>query len=267
MLLDEGFGAKGMSILREQRKERIADYLRRNAKASVEELRAQFDVSGATIRRYLEELSQEGKVQRVRGGAALADGSKTEPPIVQRGFAQSEEKQLIARRAAELVEDGQTVFLGSGSTVLEVARRLRGRSDITVITNSLPVINLLSNAEQVRVIATGGLLRNEELSLIGHLLEVCLAELRADNVIIGIQGIDPVHGLTNEYLPETVSDRAILKFARRVIVVADHTKLGRTKPSFVAELSAVDTIVTDPAADPVILAQLRQMGIRVLVAE
>jgi len=256
-----------MSILREQRKEKIADYLRRNTKASVDELRTQFDMSGATVRRYLEELSREGKIQRVRGGAALTDGSKTEPPIVQRGFAQSREKQLIARRAAELVEDGQTVFLGSGSTVLEVARQLRGRSNITVITNSLPVINLLADSDAIRVIATGGLLRNEELSLIGHLLEVCLAELRADNVIIGIQGIDPVHGLTNEYLPETVSDRAILGFARHVIVVADHTKFGRTKPSFVAELSAVKTIVTDPAADPVMLAELRSRGIRVLVAE
>ncbi len=256
-----------MSILREQRKERIAEYLRRNTKASVDELRSQFDVSGATIRRYLEELSREGRIQRLRGGAALTDGSKTEPPIVQRGFAESQEKQLIARSAAELVEDGQTVFLGSGSTVLEVARRLRGRSGITVITNSLPVINALADCEQVRVIATGGLLRNEELSLIGHLLEVCLAELRADNVIIGIQGIHPVHGLTNEYLPETVSDRAILKFARRVIVVADHTKFGRTKPSFVADLSAVDTIVTDSAADAALVAELRQKGIRVLVAE
>jgi DeoR family transcriptional regulator of aga operon len=256
-----------MSILREQRKDKILEMIRSASRASIEELTASFSVSEATIRRDLEELAQDGRIQRLRGGAALPDSLKVEASVIQRGSIESSDKALIGKKAAELIQDDETVFLGSGSTVIEVARNLVHRSNVTVITNSLPVINLLVNAADVRVIATGGFLRNSEHSLIGHLVAKSLSELRADRIIIGIQGIHPVHGLTNEYLPETMSDRVILGFAQKVMIVADHTKFGKSKSSFVADINAVHTIVTDRAAPKDVLEALREKGIQIIVAE
>lgn len=256
-----------MSILREQRKERIVEILHEGGSLSVDELGTRLSVSDATVRRDLEELAEVGKIIRIRGGAALPDRSKSEPPVIYRSSVQANEKQQIGRRAAELISDGETVFLGSGSTVLEVARSLTHKKDITIITNSLPIVDLLSAAEGLQVIATGGLLRFSELSFIGHLVERSLSELRADKVIISIQGIHLDHGLTNEYMPETMSDRAILAFAHDTILVADHTKFGKVKSSFVADISSIGTLVTDSAAPRDFLENLAQRGTRVIIAD
>jgi DeoR/GlpR family transcriptional regulator of sugar metabolism len=110
------------------------------------------------------------------------------------------------------------------------------------------------------------LLRPSELSLIGHITEQSLAELRADKVFMGIQAIHPEHGLANDYLPETLTDRAIVRMSDHVIVVADHTKVGRTAAVLVAPISAVDTLVTDSGAAPEVLQSLTGAGLRVIVA-
>jgi DeoR/GlpR family transcriptional regulator of sugar metabolism len=102
------------------------------------------------------------------------------------------------------------------------------------------------------------------MSLIGHITEPALAEVRADKVILGIRALDVEHGLTNDYLPETMTDRAILKIGRQVIVVADHTKCGRVAPAFVAPLSVMTTFVTDSATPPEFVAALAERGVRVL---
>ena len=148
---------------------------------------------------------------------------------MQRTAEQTSEKVRIGQAAADLIADGETVFLSSGTTVLEVARQLRGKRNLTVITNSLLVLNELADVPDITVICLGGMLRHSEMSLIGHITELALSELRADKVIIGIRAIDPENGLTSGYLPETMTDRAILKIGREVIVVADHTKCGASR--------------------------------------
>jgi DeoR/GlpR family transcriptional regulator of sugar metabolism len=185
---------------------------------------------------------------------------------LQRTHDQAEFKDQIGRAAAEMIGDGETVFLGSGSTVLAVAKYLRGRRSLTVISNSLPVLNLLADAPDITVIALGGLLRQSELSLIGHIAEHSLVELRADKVVMGIRAVHLEHGLTNDYLPETMTDRAVVKLSNKVILVADHTKVGRTAPAFVAPLSAVDTLVTDSGVTPEVVQGLTDAGIQVIVA-
>jgi DeoR/GlpR family transcriptional regulator of sugar metabolism len=113
---------------------------------------------------------------------------------------------------------------------------------------------------------TGGFLRHSELSLIGHFVEKALADLRADKVVIGIHGIHLQEGLTNDYLPEAMSDRAIIRFAKTVMVLADSSKLGKLKASFVAELDAVSEVVTDHGAPADFVAALESRGIRVTLA-
>lgn len=248
-----------------ERQNQILQILARNQRISVAEVCELFDISEATARRDLEALAEQGKLQRVHGGAIALSEAPPEAPILQREREQAAEKIRIGLAAAALVQDGETVFLGSGSTVLEAARALRTRS-LTVITNSLPVINLLAGLENIQVICLGGMLRDSELSFIGHITEQALAEVRADKVLLGIRAVSLEHGLTNDYLPETMTDRAILQAGREVILLADHTKFGRVAAARLAPLESVHTLVTDSETPPDFLDAARERGLRVLVA-
>jgi DeoR/GlpR family transcriptional regulator of sugar metabolism len=211
-------------------------------------------------------LAAHNFLQRTFGGVTIPSLTTVEPSVFQRRSMNAEEKRMISELAASMVNNGETVFLGSGSTTLEVARALKQKQNVTVITNSLPIVNLLADSVEVKVIVTGGFLRQAELSMIGHLVEHSLSELRADKVIMGIQGVHPEHGLTNDYLPETKTDRAIIRFAPVVIIVADYSKFGQIKSSFVAELSAAHTIITDSRAPKDMVEQILAKGIRIEVA-
>jgi DeoR/GlpR family transcriptional regulator of sugar metabolism len=184
---------------------------------------------------------------------------------LQRASEQSSEKVRIGQAAADLIHDGETVFLSSGTTVLEVARRLQGKHNLTVITNSLLVVSELANANDITVISLGGILRHSEMSLIGHITELALSELRADKVILGIRAIDPDNGLTSGYVPETMTDRAILKIGREVIVVADHTKCGASATAFVAPITSVHTLITDAGTPKDFIAAVQAQGVKVMV--
>ena len=248
-----------------ERQKQILSLLTRQGRLSVGEIVEQFSISEATARRDLETLASQGKVQRVHGGVIAMEAAPPELPILERENEQADEKKRIGRAAAELVNDNETVFLGSGTTVLEVARNLRDRKNLTVITNSLPVLNTLAGLKEITVIALGGMLRDSELSFIGHITEQSLAELRADKVIIGAHAISLEHGLTNDYLPETQTDRAILKVGREVILVADHTKINRVSTTFLAPLTAIDKLVTDKQTPRPFISALKTQGIGLIV--
>ena len=249
-----------------ERQKQILSLLTRQQRLSVAEIVEQFAISEATARRDLESLASQGKAQRVHGGVIALEDAPPELPILQRASEQLDEKIRIARVTAELVSDNETVFLGSGSTVLEVARHLRNRHNLTVITNSLPVLNTLVGIREITVISLGGMLRDSELSFIGHITEQALAEVRADKVIMGTRGVSLEHGLTNDYLQETLTDRAIMKIGRTVIIVADHTKVNRVATALLAPLDSVQTFVTDAKADKKFIQALKKNGINVLVA-
>lgn len=250
-------------ISSEDRQTSIISLLVRQGRLSVADIVEQFKVSEATARRDLETLADQGKIQRVHGGALPIKQAPPELPILQREQEQATAKQSIGAAAAALVRDGETVFLGSGTTVLEVARNLRSRRGLTVITNSLPVMNVLAGSPEITVISLGGMLRPSELSFIGHITEQALAEVRADKVIIGVHAISIENGLTNDYLPETMTDRAILKAGREVIVVADHSKVNAVATAFLAPLTSINTLVTDQQAPSDFVATLRQNNISV----
>jgi DeoR family transcriptional regulator of aga operon len=248
-----------------ERQRELARLLERTGRLSVAQICEQFSISEATARRDLEALSEQGLLQRVHGGAVLVRQAAPEEPILRRSHEQEREKERIGRATAALIQDGETVFLGSGTTVLQVAQFLVTRT-LTVITNSLPVINLLSGKENIDLIALGGMLRDSELSFIGHLTEQALSEVRADKVIIGIRAISLDQGLTNDHLPETQTDRAILSAGRDTIIVADHTKCGVISTAFLAPLTAMHTLVTDDKTDTEFIQALQAQGIEVLVA-
>lgn len=253
------------SISSYERQQELARLFERSRRLSVAEICEQFNVSEATARRDLDALAEKRIIRRVHGGAVLIRQATPEEPVLRRSHEQEDEKERIGREAATLVQDGETVFLGSGTTALQVARNLVARK-ITVITNSLPIINLMSDNENISLIALGGVLRGSELSFIGHITEQALYEVRADKVIIGIPAISLEQGLTNDYLPETLTDRAILNVGRETIIVADHTKCGVVSTAYLAPLAAMRFLVTDDATDPQFIDALRAQGIEVIVA-
>ena len=252
-------------ISTEDRQQKIIDLLSRLGRLSVAEIVEQFRVSEATVRRDLESLAEQGKIQRVHGGALPLKHAPPEAPLFQREQEQLFEKQRIGQAAAALVRDGETIFLGSGPTVLAVARNLRFRQNLTVITNSLPVMNTLANVPGITLVALGGILRPSELSFIGHITEQALAEVRADKVIIGVHAISLENGLTSDYLPETMTDRAILKAGRQVIVAADHTKINTVATAFLAPLTGIHHLMTDSQTPAEFLTAIRDVGITVTI--
>ncbi|HSO12039.1 MAG TPA: DeoR/GlpR family DNA-binding transcription regulator [Anaerolineales bacterium] len=248
-----------------ERQKQILSLVAKQGRLRVAEIVEQFSISEATARRDLESLASEGKVQRVHGGAVAVEQAPPELPILERENEQADEKSRIGRATAELIADKEAVFLGSGTTVLEVARNLRDRKNLTVITNSLPVLNMLAGVKEITVVSLGGILRDSELSFIGHITEQALGELRADKVIIGARAVSLEQGLTNDYLHETLTDRAILKIGREVILVADHSKINRVSTTFLAPLTDVHKLVTDKQTPRAFIAALKAQGINSIV--
>lgn len=248
------------------RQESIVTFLSEERESSVTEMTRRFQVSEATIRRDLSELEEMGKLTRTFGGARFVESSGSEPPIYSRMTSDTPEKELIGRAAASLISDGETIFISSGTTAFQAAKYLSSRKGITVITNSLPVIDFLSRKNDVMLIALGGVLRHKEQSLIGPATENMLADYRADKAILGVRAIHSEQGLTNDALQETQVDRRVFDIAQEVIVVADHSKYGNIAPHFLAPLKSVDYLVSDsiPEGEYQVLSE---MGIKVVIPQ
>jgi DeoR/GlpR family transcriptional regulator of sugar metabolism len=248
-----------------ERQKKILDLLEQRENARVSELSDLLGVSVATIRRDLNKLREKGEIERFHGGAVISLPAAPELPVIQRSGENAAEKERIGKAAAALVQDGDVIFIGSGTTALEVARNLVGSKNLTVITNALTVINLLSNEENITLVTMGGVFRRSELSFIGHLAEHALSELRPQKVIMGIRAISLQDGLTNDYLPEVNTDRAIIHAATEVIVVADHTKFGKVSTAFVASINAIHKLVTDDQTSKEIIESIQAQGVEVIV--
>ena len=249
-----------------ERQRAILALIEDQKRISVNAICEAFSISEATVRRDLEALAEERKIQRVRGGAITIEKSLPELPILERENEQTNDKDHISRVAAQLVKSGETVFLGSGTTVLAVARQLCNCKNLTVLTNSLPIINLLIGFSGINLIVLGGMLRESELSFIGHITENALSEVRADKVIIGARAISLEDGITSDYMAETLTDRAIIKIGQKVILVADHTKFGKVSTAFLSPLEDIDIIVTDQKTDADYIQLLKEKKIQVFLA-
>jgi len=249
-----------------ERQDQILRYIEQARRVSVSSICERFNISEATARRDLGVLAEQGNVQRVHGGALALHQAPPELPVYQRMGDAIDTKARIGKAAAALIRDGDTVFLGSGTTVLEVARAIGDCNDLTIITNSLLVLQELIDRPEIAVIALGGHFRRSEMSTIGVIAEQALAGLRAHKVIIGIHAISAEEGLTNRYLPETMTDRQILQAGNELIVVADHSKCARVSTVKVAPLGVLNTLVTDADAPQEFVATLRALGIQVILA-
>ncbi len=173
-------------------------------------------------------------------------------------------KQNIGRAVADMVSPGETIFVGAGTTTLAVAESLIDHQGITVVTNALTVANSLAASPSITVLVVGGFLQTSNLSMVGHVAEYALRDLRVDKIITGMRGIHPTYGLTSDSLQMMMTDRAIMTISDTIIVVADHTKFGHVAASRTAPITAASLIVTDQQAPQEMLEEIRRLGVRII---
>ncbi len=249
------------------RRRAIQALLVERGEAAVADLAAEFAVSEMTIRRDLETLESEGIARRIRGGAISTLSRSYEPPLAMRSTEAQAAKAAIAAAAAQYIEYGETAILDVGSTTLELARCLRGRGGLTLVTPSIPVALELANEPNMRVILTGGIVRPGELSLIGDFAERTFEQLNCDVLFLGIGGIHPEKGLTEYNLDDARVKRAAMQTASRCVVLADSTKLDRVCLGSVAPLEAIDVLITNAESSNHVVQMARKSGVEVVVVD
>lgn len=249
------------------RRGQVADAVRRSRYTSVTDLAEDFGVSEVTIRSDLDALAASGEIQRVRGGAIHRAAGTFEADFEQDADAHAVEKAAIGRAAAALVESGQTVMLGVGSTVAAVARALAAReelADVTVVTNGMRVAAELERAlPRFSVIVSGGTLRRQQHSLVNPLGTALLSGLHAHLTVVGGEGIEATAGLTAANAAEAEIKRLMLDAGRRRVVVADGSRVGEVSLVHVVPTESVDLLITQRGAAPSAVADLRERGVEV----
>ena len=228
-----------------ERRNLILEQLQREKRVLVSELSSSFGVSEETIRRDLEKLSEEGYVQKTYGGAVLSDENYTEMPFVIRKKTNVAEKQAIGKLIESLVQDGERLMLDASSTSVYASRYLKGKNNLTIITNSVEVLIELSDVQDFRVISTGGTLKMGTLSLTGAQVNKAFDLYNADIAIFSCMGFDPVAGVTdsnevNAYIKQTIMSRA-----KRKILAIDHTKFDKRALVRICNLGELTHVVTD----------------------
>lgn len=257
---------RGTPLLAEERRRRVMEALARRGAVSVAALSRALGSSEATLRRDLQRLEEEGLLRRTHGGAVLAgDSAEAELFPPDKAALQVVEKRAIADAAARLVAPGEVVALNGGTTTLEVARRLRAVEGLRVVTNSVGVAAELAGTPSLEVTLTGGTLRGS-LELFGPLAEQALRNIYVDTAFIGVDGFTLQHGLTTYNQAEAYINRIMIGQARRVIVVADHTKIGRVMMALITPARAIAALITDTAAPRDQLDEMAAAGIEVVVA-
>ena len=238
----------------------------RRGSLSVADAAALLDVSEMTVRRDFDALERTGRILRVRGGAVARVSRSYEPPLQARASRSHVAKRAIAEKAAAIIEDGETIILDVGSTTIELARALRGKRGLTVVTASLPIAEELSDQPDMRVVLTGGIVRPGERSVVGVLAEGAFSALNCDTVFLGVAGIDLEKGLTEFSMEDARVKQAAIRSARQVVVLDDEAKLGAVAFAHIAPLNVADLLISDAGPHHAVIRGVTQAGVRYIHA-
>jgi DeoR family transcriptional regulator, fructose operon transcriptional repressor len=250
-----------------QRRERIQAFLAIHRIARLSDLSQFLDASEATIRRDLDWMENDGLIQRTHGGAMLSQHLELETEYQHRAQMFSEEKRLIGKMAASLVENGDTIFLNSGTTTTQILRHLPPESDITVITNNLFAVAEVGEVGY-EIILVGGAFQPKLKSVAGRFSVNNLSQVYADKAFIGVDGINLKYGCTVPSINEAEHDRAMIERTHgKVFIVVDHSKWGVIANFEIAQIDQIQAIITDSQLDPGAQAALRARAIEIIIAD
>lgn len=251
-----------MLMLQEQRHELILQELKETKSVRIANLCEKLQVTRETIRRDLHELESKGLLHKVHGGAVLPK-MNIEPTYTERSGLNLYEKRLIAQKAAEMVEDGDAIYIDIGTTTLFMAESLQDKKDVTVVTNSLLVALELSKKEGFKVIISGGEVRKGELSISGSVARESLKNFYIDKAFIGIGGLTIETGVTDYHIDESDVRQLMIKHANRTFGIVDFSKFGVTAFTKVCDVQDFDVLITDDKAPASMILQLRELGVEV----
>lgn len=228
-----------------ERRNEILARLQEEKKVVVSDLSQLYKVTEETIRRDLEKLENEGLAKKTYGGAVLNDSLNVDLPYTVRKKANVEEKQYIASLVADMISDGDHLILDASSTALYIAKKIKDRKNITIITNSVEMMLELSDQPSWNILSTGGKLKEGSLAFVGYQAERMINSYHVDMAVISGKGIDPEMGLTDSNESDVQIKKVILSAAKKKILALDHTKFDKISFTKVCKLSDIDMIVTD----------------------
>ncbi|MCE3202206.1 DeoR/GlpR family DNA-binding transcription regulator [Paenibacillus sonchi] len=235
-------------MFEEERKRSIVQFVERHTRASVQELSQDLGVSESTVRRDLKELEEARLLKRTHGGAVSLQSVNFEAAFPDKADRFLEEKQRIARKAVEMIQEGDAILLDGGTTTLQIARALKTISNLKVITNSMIALNELKDCRNIEVSITGGMLRPDTLAFVGPMTERSLEMVRVDKAFIGTNGLDIHEGITTPNMLEAATKRKMISVAKQAVLLADHSKIGQVSFCKVADLQEIDHCILDTGA-------------------
>jgi DeoR family transcriptional regulator, fructose operon transcriptional repressor len=254
----------GSAVLVQERRQRVLDLVSRKGFVGLAELARAVKVSESTLRRDLDHWDERGLVKRIHGGAMFVGDDSSLPALEERSSSQLAEKRLVAREAAARIRDGDAVLLDGGTTTLEVARLLVGRS-LQIVTNSLPIANLFASNRETDLVMLGGYVYPRTGVALGPLTVRMMQDIHVHQTILSIGGLTE-RGLFNSNLLLVEAERQMMQCADEVVVVADHTKIGRSNLAFLCELAEVDLLIVDAGLGAKQRKLVDDAGVQLLVA-
>ncbi len=228
-----------------ERRNQIYEILKRDGRVLVSDLSAMFGVTEETIRRDLEKMEKEGLARKTYGGAILMENANTDIPFQVRKKSNVKGKEYIAEAISSLIDDGDHIMLDASSTAVYIAKRLKNRKNLTLITNSIEILLELSDVTGWKILSTGGTLREGSLSLVGYQAEKMISSFHVDKAIISCKGIDEDKGITDSNEMDAHIKKLMLESTNMKILAVDNTKFDKISFTRIDDLSNIDVAVTD----------------------
>jgi DeoR family transcriptional regulator of aga operon len=249
-----------------ERRKKIIEKIDKEGKVKVSVLSKLFNVSEVTIRNDLDQLERKNLLVRAHGGAMKFQRAGIDYELDIKAKKNRTQKIAIGKKAASLINDGDTIILDSGTTTLEIAKNLERISNLTVITNSLNIAGQLVEFQNIKVIMLGGTLRRKSLSLVGISAIESLKTYYCDKVFIGVDGIDTQYGISTPNVDEAHLNNIMINNSREVIVVTDSSKFKNRSFTYIAPIQKVTTIITDENIPKDEKEKIESLGIKLLIA-
>jgi DeoR family fructose operon transcriptional repressor len=248
-----------------ERHQQILETARANGRVEVAGLARDLAVTPETVRRDLTALERRGVLRRVHGGAIPVERLGNEPGIADREGHSAGQKDRIARAALDELPDGGSIIIDAGTTTVRLAQLLPTDRELTVVTHSIPVAHALITRPNISLHLLGGVVRPRTLAAVGEWTRAQVAELFVDVAFMGTNGLSVERGMTTPDIAEASVKKALIASARRTVLLADHTKFGREDFAQVAQLSMIDTVITDLELDVELAEDVENAGPRMVI--
>ena len=252
-------------MLPQERYQELVKYLQQHEIIKVDKMTELFNISIETARRDLNHLEKEGVIKKIYGGATLIGKDTTEPANSERLAKNIDEKIAIGRKCARFINDGDSVLLEVGTTILQVAKFIKEKKNLTIITNSIHIVNELMDTD-FDIYIIGGKMRHGEGSISGAVSMFELEHFNINKAILSAGGITAENGISDFNMEEALFRRKVIEQSKEIILAADSSKFGRDVLAHICPVSAVDMIITDDKIDPPLLKELEDINANVVIA-